>query len=61
MVLDVLEAERLIRQKTSGQHVVVYAKSYCPFCVKTKTLLEAKGVTFEYYELDKSLSEGLFN
>lgn len=61
MVLDLFEAEKLIHQKTSGQRVVVFAKSYCPFCVKTKTLLQSKAVPFEYYELDKSLSESLFD
>ncbi len=32
--------------------VVVFSKSWCPFCVKAKNLLKSKGVPFKAYELD---------
>ena len=33
--------------------VVVYSKSWCPFCVKTKNLLASKNVEFKLVELDQ--------
>ena len=36
--------------------IVVFSKSFCPFCMKTKELLkksEFKNVSIEFYELDK--------
>lgn len=32
--------------------VVVYSKTYCPFCVRAKNLLEGKGVAFEEIMVD---------
>eukprot|EP00903_Cladosiphon_okamuranus_P008394 g8070.t1 len=37
-----------------GQHpVVVYSKSYCPFCTKAKKALNEIGAKYEVIELDK--------
>jgi glutaredoxin len=58
MKLTLETAEALVREKTGAKNIFVFAKSYCPFCVKTKKLLDSKAVPFEYYELDKELSEG---
>eukprot|EP00752_Nemacystus_decipiens_P012123 g10748.t1 len=33
--------------------VVVYSKSYCPFCVKAKKALDTIGAKYEVIELDK--------
>ncbi|TYZ59305.1 hypothetical protein PybrP1_001184 [[Pythium] brassicae (nom. inval.)] len=38
---------------TSSSPVVVYAKSHCPHCAKTKALLTELGVHFELVDLDK--------
>jgi glutaredoxin 3 len=32
--------------------VVIYSKSYCPFCTKTKDLFKGMGVEAKVYELD---------
>ena len=32
--------------------VMVFSKSYCPYCRASKALLGEKGVKFEVYELD---------
>ena len=32
--------------------VVMYSKSFCPFCVRAKNLLTQKGVAFEEINLD---------
>jgi glutaredoxin 3 len=32
--------------------VVVFSKTYCPFCTSTKTLFEQLGVDAKVYELD---------
>lgn len=37
--------------------VMVFSKSYCPYCRASKALLGEKGVKFEVYELDV---EGMF-
>ena len=33
--------------------MVVFSKSFCPFCKKTKKLLDGKGVEYKAIELDK--------
>lgn len=32
--------------------VVIYSKTYCPFCVRAKTLFTNKGVSFEEIMVD---------
>jgi glutaredoxin 3 len=36
----------------AGPKVVIYAKTYCPYCVRAKQLLAGKGVPFEEIMLD---------
>lgn len=38
-------------------NVEIYTKSYCPFCKRAKALLDAKGVSYQDYEVstDKKL------
>ena len=38
--------------------VVMFSKSYCPFCHKAKALLKMKGVAFKAYELDNMADGG---
>ena len=35
------------------QQVIVFSKSYCPFCTKTKSLFDTLGVEYKVYELDQ--------
>ncbi|KAK4704833.1 glutaredoxin 3, partial [Phenoliferia sp. Uapishka_3] len=41
----------------SEGHVVVFSKSYCPYCTKTKNTLKALGETADVHELDQ-MDEG---
>ena len=34
-----------------SSEVTLYAKSYCPFCIQAKALLQQKGVTFHDVEI----------
>ena len=38
----------------AANKVVVYSKSWCPFCVQTKNLLNQKGIQFKLVELDQT-------
>lgn len=42
-----------VEAKVSASPVVVYSKSYCPYCAKTKALLGKLDVAFEVIELDQ--------
>ena len=46
-------AEEIVQTKVASNAVVVFSKSACPFCAKTKQLLKDLGVTFELLELDQ--------
>jgi glutaredoxin 3 len=41
-------------------NVVMYSSTYCPYCVRAKRLLTAKGVEFEERVLDLSSSDREF-
>ncbi|DAA78481.1 TPA_exp: Uncharacterized protein A8136_4457 [Trichophyton benhamiae CBS 112371] len=43
------KAEQIISENA----VVVFSKSYCPYCNETKALLSSKGAQFFVMELDK--------
>ena len=34
--------------------VTIYSKTYCPFCVRAKSLLESKGADFEEIMVEKA-------
>ncbi|MEP3654681.1 MAG: glutaredoxin 3 [Litorimonas sp.] len=36
------------------QSIVIYSKSYCPYCKAAKTLLTQKGVAFTEYEISEN-------
>lgn len=42
----------IVEDKVASNKVVVFAKSYCPHCAKTKALLTELGVHFELMDLD---------
>ena len=46
------------QKKISGNDVMVFSKSYCPFCDRAKAALEGKGIAFQVEELDKLGAEG---
>ncbi|KAI9995294.1 hypothetical protein PInf_012346 [Phytophthora infestans] len=46
-------AKETVEAKISSTPVVVYSKSYCPYCTKTKTLLTQLGAKYDVVELDQ--------
>ena len=42
-----------IKQLIQTEKVLVFSKSYCPYCDATKSLLRTKGVDFKLFELDQ--------
>ncbi|ESQ46956.1 hypothetical protein EUTSA_v10027999mg [Eutrema salsugineum] len=46
------------KEIVSSNAVVVFSKSYCPFCVKVKELLQKLGAKFIAVELDKESDGG---
>ena len=42
----------------SSKQVVVFSKSYCPFCTKTKDLFTEMGVDFVVHEMDEMGDDG---
>ncbi|KAJ3205116.1 thioredoxin reductase [Entophlyctis luteolus] len=44
--------ETTTEQAIASNKVMVFSKSYCPYCNKAKALLNRYGVKFESYELD---------
>ncbi|KAF1322694.1 Glutaredoxin, partial [Globisporangium splendens] len=48
-----VSAQEVVEAKIAATPVVVYSKSYCPYCSKTKALLNELGASFEVVELDQ--------
>ena len=42
-----------LQQEIATEKIVVYSKSYCPYCIDAKALLNQGGVQFKAYELDQ--------
>ena len=49
----------LVRTKIETNDVIVWSKSYCPFCVKAKKALDAMEVPYEAIEIDRVNEERL--
>lgn len=49
----------LVRTKIETNDVIVWSKSYCPFCVKAKKALDALEVPYEAIEIDRVNEERL--
>eukprot|EP00428_Durinskia_dybowskii_P007715 CAMPEP_0170302388 /NCGR_PEP_ID=MMETSP0116_2-20130129/51477_1 /TAXON_ID=400756 /ORGANISM="Durinskia baltica, Strain CSIRO CS-38" /LENGTH=84 /DNA_ID=CAMNT_0010554257 /DNA_START=44 /DNA_END=295 /DNA_ORIENTATION=+ len=50
------EAKKFIEEAVERSQIVVFSKSFCPYCIKTKDLLkksEFGNVSIEVFELDK--------
>ena len=45
-------ADEVVKDYINNHQVMVFSKSYCPFCKQTKALLDSKGVKYEIVELD---------
>jgi thioredoxin-related protein len=47
-------AKSLMEKSISENEVMVFSKSYCPYCTKTKNALEGLGIKYGVLELDVS-------
>ena len=45
--------KKQINEDITQAAVMVYSKSYCPYCVEAKELLKYAGVKYNVFELDK--------
>lgn len=51
------EIEEMIKRKNAENAVIVYAKSWCPYCGMVKGLFTKLGVPFKVVELDELIDE----
>jgi glutaredoxin 3 len=49
----VSSAEEFAKQEISNNKVVVFSKSYCPYCRRTKALFEELGIEAKIHELNE--------
>lgn len=49
------EAQRFVEEAVEKEPVVVFSKSWCPYCAKVKGLFQSLGIQFKTYDLDKVL------
>lgn len=52
------EASKKVQQLINDNPVVVFSKSYCPYCKETKRALQSMGANFEAFELDQASDGG---
>ncbi|KAI8832657.1 putative thioltransferase [Chytriomyces cf. hyalinus JEL632] len=48
-----MSAKQLTETAIASSKVVVFSKTYCPYCTKAKSLLDSLGAQYEAIELDK--------
>ena len=47
----IFSLQKFVDTKIAGKKVVMFSKSYCPFCTKAKTALAKHNLTEEEYEV----------
>jgi glutaredoxin 3 len=52
LVADAAAASALVKRLVSEHAVLVFSKTYCPFCAKAKEALRSVGAKFAVLELD---------
>jgi len=50
---DNMAPDQFCKTEIDNNEVIVFSKSYCPFCTKTKSLFDTLGVEYKVYELDQ--------
>ncbi|KAI8824246.1 thioredoxin-like protein [Fimicolochytrium jonesii] len=51
------DAAKIVEEKINNNKVVIFSKTYCPYCDKAKALFKSKNVAFDLVELD-SVKDG---
>ncbi len=46
-------AAEFVRKAIASYPIVIFSKTYCPYCTKAKKALQAVGARFESIELDE--------
>ncbi|KAG2230084.1 hypothetical protein INT48_005086 [Thamnidium elegans] len=49
---EMVKAQEIVEELISNNKVVVFSKTYCPYCTKAKNLLKELGIEFYAIELD---------
>jgi glutaredoxin len=52
------DTSKIIDQTISENTVVIFSKTFCPFCVKIKELFASKGIPYKSVELDLMGKDG---
>ena len=47
-----------VKTKIDQNKIIVFSKTHCPFCTRTKQLLNSKNIQFELVELDQEAQGG---
>jgi len=55
---EVYDPVSIVKEATAKNEVMVFSKSYCPYCEKTKDLFKANGIPFGVIELDQDRHGG---
>ena len=50
---DLTEALKVADQNIKDNAIMIFSKSYCPFCKKVKQMFQDKGLAFVALELDQ--------
>lgn len=53
-----LVPDEFVESEIESNDVVVFSKSYCPFCIKTKALFDSLNVEYTVHELDEMGDDG---
>ena len=56
---DLSEASNEIEQYIKSNSIMIFSKSYCPFCNKVKQMFSDKGLSFKSIELDEMGQQGV--
>ena len=56
---DLTEASNEIEQYIKANSIMIFSKSYCPFCNKVKQMFNDKGLAFKAIELDEMGQQGV--
>ena len=56
--LNMENPDEFVKSEIESNDVVVFSKSYCPFCKATKELFDGMGVEYKVHELDKMGDDG---
>ena len=55
---EVSPAKKVILDAVTETKVLVFSKSYCPYCKRAKALLEAKRIPYKAFEIDQEPNGG---